>query len=136
MTMGLFDKVNLNFMKKKTADTSTDSGPSDYSSSLGMNKPVFGPDQKMTYDEQQSPPQNYPSQNYPAPNYGLAQLPQSPQAHQNQFASQENMKAKIDLMMTQVESIRLQNENLNERLVQIEKMVKQLLEIARPRSSF
>jgi hypothetical protein len=134
MIMGLFDKVNLNFMKKKTEDTSADSGPSDYSSSLGMNKPVFGPDQKMTYDEQHTPTsQSYPSQNYPSSNYGPAPLPP---LSQNQFASQENMKAKIDLMMTQVESIRLQNENLNERLGQIEKMIKQLLEMSKPRSSF
>lgn len=135
--MGLFDKLNLNFMKKKSDDTSADSGPSDYSSSLGMNKPVFGPDQKMTYDEQQTvPSQNYPSQNYPSQSYGSSSLPPLPQASQNQFASQENMKAKIDLMMTQVESIRLQNENLNERLVQIEKMMRQLLELSKPRSSF
>ncbi|MBI4894449.1 MAG: hypothetical protein HY833_01800 [Candidatus Aenigmarchaeota archaeon] len=136
--MGLFDGVNLNFLKKKADDTSVDSGPGDYSSSLGMNKPVFGPDQKMSYDEQQLP-QNYPPQNYPSQGYGSAPLPPLPQpsqAHQNQFASQENMKAKIDLMMTQVDSIRLQNENLNERLVQIEKMVKQLLEMAKSRNPF
>jgi len=129
MIMGIFDNVNLKFLKKKDGDSSPDSSADDYSSSLGINKPIFGPDQKMSYDDQHPAP----AQNYQPQNYGPAPLPPLPQ---NQFASQENMKAKIDLMMTQVDSIRLQNENLNERLVQIEKMVKQLLEMAKSRNAF
>ena len=48
----------------------------------------------------------------------------------SEFATQENMKAKLDLMMTQIDSMRIQHESMNERIVQIEKMVRQLLDMA------
>jgi len=48
----------------------------------------------------------------------------------NEFATQENIRAKIDLMMTQIDSMRIQHESMNERIAQIEKMVKQLLDMS------
>jgi hypothetical protein len=43
----------------------------------------------------------------------------------------ENLRAKIDLMVTQLDSMRIQYESLNERIVQIEKMVKEILDMAK-----
>lgn len=49
----------------------------------------------------------------------------------SEFAAQENTKAKLDLIMTQIDSMRIQQESINERVSQIEKMVKQLLDMAK-----
>lgn len=125
--MGLFDKISIPFLKKKEA--AEEPSKDDYASTLGLNRPVIGPEQKQPYDQ---PPQSY--QQYGSPYSSPTQYPAPvPQA---QFATQENMKAKIDLMVAQIDSIRLQSEAMNERLVQTERMVKQLLEIAKARSPF
>lgn len=49
----------------------------------------------------------------------------------SEFATQENIKAKIDLVMTQIDNMRIQHESMNERMSRIESMLKQLLEMAK-----
>lgn len=49
----------------------------------------------------------------------------------NEFAAQENMRAKLDLMLTQMDSMRIQHDSMSERIVQIEKIVKQLLDMSK-----
>jgi len=43
----------------------------------------------------------------------------------------ENVKAKMDLILTQIDSLRVQNETLNERIKNIEKVVAEILTIAK-----
>ncbi len=43
----------------------------------------------------------------------------------------DTSKAKMDLIAAQMDSLRLQYDTLNERVLQIEKMVKELLDIAK-----
>lgn len=43
----------------------------------------------------------------------------------------ENVKVKMDLVLAQVDSLRIQYESINERVKQIEKMVKELLDMAK-----
>lgn len=43
----------------------------------------------------------------------------------------ENVKAKMDLILTQIDSLRVQNETLNERIKNIEKAVAEILRIAK-----
>lgn len=43
----------------------------------------------------------------------------------------ENMKAKIDLVMTQMDSLKIQYESINQRLIQIERMVREIYESSR-----
>ncbi len=45
-------------------------------------------------------------------------------------ATLENMKAKMDLILTQMESLRIQNETLNERLKIIEKLLVEIKKLA------
>jgi hypothetical protein len=43
----------------------------------------------------------------------------------------ENVKAKMDLILTQLDSLRVQNETLSERIKTIEKCMVEILEIAK-----
>ena len=43
----------------------------------------------------------------------------------------ENVKAKMDLILTEIDSIRVQNETLSERIKNIEKAVAEILAIAK-----
>ncbi len=45
-------------------------------------------------------------------------------------ATLENVKAKMDLILTQMESLRIQNETLNERLKIIEKLLIEIKKLA------
>lgn len=45
--------------------------------------------------------------------------------------SSENMKAKIDLVMTQLDSLKIQYESINQRLIQIESMVREIHQSSR-----
>lgn len=55
----------------------------------------------------------------------------APSTMSESSATQENMKAKLDLMMTQIDSMRMQSQSMNERIIQIENMVKTLLEMSK-----
>lgn len=43
----------------------------------------------------------------------------------------ENVKAKMDLILTQMDSLRTQYENLNERIIAIERMIKEMYDMAK-----
>ena len=55
----------------------------------------------------------------------------SPQPMAIVSGEMENFRAKIDLMSTQIESMKIQYESMNERIIMIEKMVKELLDMAK-----
>jgi len=127
--MGLFDRISIPFFKKK--EGGDEPSKDEYASTLGLNKPITGTEPEQAYDQSDRP---RPYQQYGTPYSPPSSYPTT--APQAQFATQENMKAKMDLIMAQIESVRLQSEAMNERLAQTERMVKQLLEIAKARSPF
>lgn len=106
----------LDFLKKKPKEEVSEK-PSDYSS-LGLPAPEFG---KPT-DVPQTP---LFTSDRPLPQ------PPSQAMSASESATHENLKAKVDLMMTQIDSMRIQSQAMNERIVQIENMVRQLLDMAR-----
>ena len=46
-------------------------------------------------------------------------------------ASTENLKAKVDLMLTQIDSLKIEYEAINQRIQNIERMVKELYAMAK-----
>lgn len=56
----------------------------------------------------------------------MHRLPPTPEV-----ASMENIKAKMDLIQTEIDSLRVQNETLNERIKNMEKNVTEILGIAK-----
>lgn len=112
--MGIFSVFG--FLKKKAK--SDDKAESSYSS-LGLPEPTFGP-----------PPASAAENPFPSARPPL-NLPNVSSTGSSESASQENLKAKIDLMMTQIDSMKIQSQSMNERILQIENMVKQLLDMAR-----
>ncbi len=46
-------------------------------------------------------------------------------------ATAENVKARMDLVLTQMDSLRVQYETMNERISNIEKMLKELYDMAK-----
>jgi hypothetical protein len=63
------------------------------------------------------------------PEAPLAPLPPRPVTAES--AGIDNVKAKVDLILTQIESIKVQNETLNERVKNTEKAVAEILAIAK-----
>lgn len=57
--------------------------------------------------------------------------PSPPSPLTSEAAMTENVKAKMDLVLTQIDSLRIQYESINERITLIEKMVKELLDMAK-----
>lgn len=69
---------------------------------------------------------NLPSSAYTpssAGNFGTSGMPEN--------VSSDNMKAKIDLVMTQLDSLKIQYESINQRLIQIESMVREIHQSSR-----
>ncbi len=64
-------------------------------------------------------------------------LPSVPSTEGNNFgttsesATTANVKARMDLVLTQMDSLRVQYESVNERLINIEKMLKELYDMAK-----
>lgn len=69
---------------------------------------------------------DYSSVGLPAPSLG-----RTPALLSSEIGAQDNARAKLDLMMTQIDGMRIQQESISERVQQIEKMVKQLLDMAK-----
>lgn len=69
---------------------------------------------------------DYSSVGLPAPSLGRA-----PALLSSELGVQDNTRAKLDLMMTQIDGMRIQQESISERVQQIEKIVKQLLDMAK-----
>ena len=67
----------------------------------------------------------------------LKNLPPSPTAGMpvspitSEGAATENVKARMDLVLTQMDSLRVQYETLNSRVANIEKMLKELYDMAK-----
>jgi hypothetical protein len=61
----------------------------------------------------------------------LPALPEPPKPITFEGASTENMKAKMDLLLTQLESLNVRYETLNQRLANVEKMVQEIYVIAK-----
>lgn len=49
----------------------------------------------------------------------------------SESATVANVKARMDLVLTQMDSLRVQYESVNERLINIEKMLKELYDMAK-----
>jgi hypothetical protein len=54
-----------------------------------------------------------------------------PKPETSESASMENIKAKIDLLATHIEGLRTQYSMINERLENLEKMVKEIYQLAK-----
>ncbi len=61
--------------------------------------------------------------NYPAPPVNQATYPMD--------VASENLKAKVDLMLTQVDSLKIEYESINQRIQNIERMVRELYTMAK-----
>lgn len=63
----------------------------------------------------------------------ISNLPklETPKPVTAETASTENVKAKMDLLMTQIESLNVKYETLNQRLANIERMVQEIYVIAK-----
>lgn len=48
-----------------------------------------------------------------------------------EMATAENVKARMDLVLAQMDSLRMQYEAMNERIVAIERMIKELYDMAK-----
>jgi len=82
-------------------------------------KLIFGGKKKETVAEV-TPLTNYPSYTPPT------QPPVYPTD-----ASSENLKAKVDLMLTQIDSLKIEYEAINQRIQNIERMVRELHTMAK-----
>ena len=67
-----------------------------------------------------------PLSNYPEPSYTPVNQPNYP----TDVAS-ENLKAKVDLMLTQIDSLKIEYEAINQRIQNIERMVRELYAMAK-----
>lgn len=109
--MGFLSKLNP-FRHKKDEENS------DYSS-LGLSKPGSGLGERPNIEEPTDTRFSMPS---PAAKPSLVT---------SESVAQDNIRAKMELMATQIDSMRMQQESMNQRIVDIETMVKQLLIMAK-----
>ena len=84
-------------------------------------KLIFGGKKKETPVEEIPPLTNYPSYTPPI---------NQPTAYPTDVAS-ENLKAKVDLMLTQIDSLKIEYETINQRIQNIERMVRDLYAMAK-----
>lgn len=125
----MFDFLNIKmdfFKKKADIEAAGEAGDVNYQT-MGLSQPTFGPPPRDIPPEMALPSA---SQSYPP--LSSVQPAGRPIGGQ-EFASQENMKAKIDLIMTHIENLKLQHDTINQRLEHVEGMIKQLLDIAKGR---
>ena len=54
----------------------------------------------------------------------------------SESVASENLKAKIDLVMTQMDSLKIQYESINQRLIQIEKLLRDMSESSKTTPRF
>ncbi|MEK6909870.1 MAG: hypothetical protein AABW61_02205 [Candidatus Aenigmatarchaeota archaeon] len=71
-------------------------------------------------------PEETPLTNYPTYTPPINQPPAYPVD-----ASTENLKAKVDLMLTQIDSLKIEYEAINQRIQNIERMVRELYAMAK-----
>ncbi|MEM5808148.1 MAG: hypothetical protein QW818_03385 [Candidatus Aenigmatarchaeota archaeon] len=84
-------------------------------------KLIFGGKKKETLEEPlKNPPSAYPTINLP-----------SPTSQPTLDSTNENLKAKVDLMLTQIDSLKIEYEAINQRIQNIERMVRELYAMAK-----
>lgn len=122
------------FMKKKSGGESSSSvegnEPVDYAA-LGLTKPMFG--REKAYDDATpmpadlAQPREQPAAQYPYPSYRSMQQMTAPQpaVQAQNDPSHEAIKAKLDLISSQIDSLKAQHETINQRLAQIEQTLRQ-----------
>ncbi|MBI1979024.1 MAG: hypothetical protein HYS62_03125 [Candidatus Aenigmarchaeota archaeon] len=81
---------------------------------------IFGGKKKGTS------PEETPMTDYSTPQYTPVNQP----SYSTDVAT-ENLKAKVDLMLTQVDSLKIEYEAINQRIQNIEKMVRELYAMAK-----
>ena len=88
-------------------------------------KLIFGGKKK------ERPAEEVPLTSYPPPYTPPAAQPSYSQPSYPTDASSENLKAKVDLMLTQMDSLKIEYEAINQRIQNIEKMVRELYAMAK-----
>ena len=71
-----------------------------------------------------------PAEEIPLTNYPSYTPPTQPPVYPTD-ASSENLKAKVDLMLAQIDSLKIEYEAINQRIQNIERMVRELYAMAK-----
>lgn len=96
-----------------------------------IGKIIIFPFKLIFGGKKKEPPVEEPLTNYP---------PYTPPATQPSYSAQpayptdvasENLKAKVDLMLTQIDSLKIEYEAINQRIQNIERMVRELYAMAK-----
>ncbi len=100
--------------------------------SFGKKNDDMSPDEIKSLEAKYRLPSSSPSQ----PSIATATTPaisnsNSPSPSSGNIAA-DNIKAKLDLMTMQMDGMKIQYESLNQRLIQIENMVRSIYESTRP----
>ncbi len=72
-----------------------------------------------------------PAEEVPLTSYPPPYTPPVAQPSYPTDASSENLKAKVDLMLTQIDSLKIEYEAINQRIQNIERMVRELYAMAK-----
>lgn len=120
--MGFLDSI-MNSLKggQKKQELS----PESIVGSLPESKPSFGPMQEAPQPESYRPVEPYKPVDQFRPS--MFDAPKPPMLE----GSSDSVKAKLELISAQIDSIKIQYDTMNERVLQIEKMVRELLRMAR-----
>jgi len=114
--MGVFDRIG--FFKKKSPKPVEKPLPE-----ISPELERLRPDMTIKDTLNDVPPRATPQTDMiPTP----MPTPTPPTSHTESSPNLENIKAKIDLLVTQMDNIKTQNENINERLKNIEKTLNQM----------
>ena len=116
MKIPFLDKI----LKKKSKTKDTGSEKTDYSG-IGLSKPRMGSD--MAGERLPALPSAVP------PQVG-SQSQSQMQRSSGGIINEENIKVKIDLMASQIDNMRIQQETINQKMTNIEQILKQLLATA------
>ncbi len=116
--MGIFGKI-IGIFRRKKKEPPLEEGPD------------LGPITPLRTEAKPLPPPGEPLPREPlAPARGPPTLeplsPPSQRMPEREDIDVSNIKAKIDLLLTQIESVKIQNKNLEERLKSIEKMLAEM----------
>ena len=112
--MGIFDKIKGIFRRKKDVEIPpiTDIEREPLTPDLTPREPLRG--------REPLPPRPLGPEPLPRPSFGPELMPETKRAEMS------NIRAKIDLLLTEMDSIKTQNQTINERLRSIEKALAEL----------
>ena len=109
--------MKIPFLDKLLKKPKVSKEKTDYSS-IGLSKPRMGSDSGI--DEQlPALPQATPPQ--------IQSQSQMNQRNSSGIINEENLKVKIDLMASQIDNMRIQQETINQKMTNIEQILKQIL---------